>query len=96
MTQSEEVGQNVIVKGYRLAPDCGESMSELEFKSCPIAGYNKLAHVLIAYNNHKSELQSFSTRYPNLTIAVLDAVQVVQDTYDEYTKRRLERERDGN
>ena len=96
MTQSEKVGQNVIVKGYRLAPDCGESMSELEFKSCPIAGYNKLAHVLIAYNNHKSELQSFSNRYPNPTIAVLDAVQVVQDTYDEYTKRRLERERDGN
>ena len=96
MTQSELEGQNVIVKGYRLAQDCGESMSELEFKSCPIAGYNKLAHVLIAYNNHKSELQSFSNRYPNPTIAVLDAVQVVQDTYDEYTKRRLERERDGN
>jgi len=95
LTQSELKGQDVIVKGYRLAPDCGESMSELEFKSCPIAGYNNLAHVLIAYNNHKSELQSFSTRYPNPTIAILDAVQVVQDTYDEYTKRRLERERDG-
>jgi len=70
-------------------------MSELEYSSCPIAGYNQLAHVLTAYNNHKSELQPFSIRFPNPTIALIDAMQIVETTHNELTKRRIEGESNG-
>jgi len=70
-------------------------MAEVHFSACPIAGYNQFADLLTAYNNHKADLQPISTRYPNPSIGLLDALQTVQITHDEYTKRRIE-EKNGN
>jgi hypothetical protein len=54
MAQRDERG--LFVPGYRVAPDCGEDFSDLEIRSCPVAGANKMAPIINAYNRHRSGL----------------------------------------
>jgi hypothetical protein len=68
MAQRDERG--LFVPGYRVAPDCGEDFSDLEIRSCPVAGANRMAPIINAYNRHRSGLFNLSLSYPSPSCAV--------------------------
>ena len=74
-SQKDEVG--LFVPGYRVAPDCGPDFSDLKIRSCPVAGVNKLASIITAFQRHKANLYSINLMYPSPTCAIIEALDVL-------------------
>ena len=77
MGQRDERG--LFVPGYRVAPDCGEDFSDLEIRSCPVAGANRMAPIINAYNRHRAGLFNLSLSYPSPSCAVVEAMDVLHN-----------------
>lgn len=92
-SQTDEKGR--FVPGYRVAPDSGESFSELKIRSCPVADMNRLSPIVSAYNLHKRGLLDLKTIYKNPTIAIIDCLNVIQSNSEEAQARDLEALKDG-
>ena len=78
LPQSQSDADGVFMPAYRIAPDCDETFSDYEFRSCPVAGVNKLAHLIGAYNRHKSGLYPISHVYPSPTCATIDMLDTLE------------------
>ena len=89
MAQRDERG--LFVPGYRVAPDCGEEFSDLEIRSCPVAGANKLAPIINAYNRHRSGLFNLSLSYPKPSCAVVEAMDILHNNRESAHYRAQER-----
>ena len=74
LPQSQKDGAGVWVPGYRIAPDCDESFSEMRFRSCPVAGSNRLAPIIKTYYQHERGIVKINDIYPNPSCALIDAV----------------------
>lgn len=77
MAQRDERG--LFIPGYRVAPDCGEDFSDLEIRSCPVAGANRMAPIINAYNRHRAGLFNLSLSYPFPSCAVVEAMDVLHN-----------------
>lgn len=89
LAQEDEHG--LYVPGYRVAPDCGEGFSELEIRSCPVAGANRLASIIQAYRRHRNGLATIKETYPSPSCALLEAVDVLHSNTEEAIYRAQER-----
>ena len=89
MAQRDERG--LFVAGYRVAPDCGEEFSDLEIRSCPVAGANKMAPIINAYNRHRSGLFNLSLSYPKPSCAVVEAMDILHNNRESAHYRAQER-----
>jgi len=89
MAQRDERG--LFVAGYRVAPDCGEEFSDLEIRSCPVAGANKMAPIINAYNRHRSGLFNLSLSYPSPSCAVVEAMDILHNNRESAHYRAQER-----
>jgi hypothetical protein len=63
--------QGRYVMGYRVAPDCGD-WGEQKIRSCPVAGANRLAPLLVAYQRQRAGVCSLSDLFNAPTCAVID------------------------
>ena len=77
LPQAQRDVKGLWVPGYRVAPDCGEEFAELEIRSCPVAGANRMATLITAYNRHRSGLATISQTYPRPTCAVMEAMDTL-------------------
>jgi len=88
------------VPGYRVAPDCGEDFSDSKIRSCPVAGANKMAPIIRAYQRHRAGLYKIKDQYPKPSCALLEAVDVLHSTTEEAQirahERMLEKVKHGN
>ena len=89
MAQRDERG--LFVPGYRVAPDCGEDFSDLEIRSCPVAGANKMAPIINAYNRHRAGLFNLSLSYPSPSCAVVEAFDILHYNRESAQYRAQER-----
>lgn len=89
MAQRDKRG--LFVPGYRVAPDCGEEFSDLEIRSCPVAGANKMAPIINAYNRHRSGLFNLSLSYPKPSCAVVEAMDILHNNRESAHYRAQER-----
>ena len=89
MAQRDERG--LFVPGYRVAPDCGEEFSDLEIRSCPVAGANRMAPIINAYNRHRSGLFNLSLSYPKPSCAVVEAMDILHINRESAHYRAQER-----
>lgn len=89
MAQRDERG--LFVPGYRVAPDCGEEFSDLEIRSCPVAGANRMAPIINAYNRHRSGLFNLSLSYPKPSCAVVEAMDILHNNRESAHYRAQER-----
>ena len=89
MAQRDERG--LFVAGYRVAPDCGEEFSDLEIRSCPVAGANRMAPIINAYNRHRSGLFNLSLSYPKPSCAVVEAMDILHNNRESAHYRAQER-----
>ena len=89
MAQRDERG--LFVPGYRVAPDCGEEFSDLEIRSCPVAGANRMAPIINAYNRHRSGLFNLSLSYPQPSCAVVEAMDILHNNRESAHYRAQER-----
>ena len=89
MAQRDEHG--LFMPGYRVAPDCGEEFSDLEIRSCPVAGANRMAPIINAYNRHRSGLFSLSLSYPKPSCAVVEAMDILHNNRESAHYRAQER-----
>ena len=82
--------------GYRVAPDSGESFSDLKIRSCPVADVNRLSPIVNAFNLHKNGVLDLKQIYNKPTIALIDCLNMLQSTIDEAQARDIERMRSRN
>lgn len=82
--------------GYRVAPDSGESFSDLKIRSCPVADVNRLSPIVNAFNLHKNGVLDLKQIYNKPTIALIDCLNMLQSTIDEAQARDVERMRSRN
>ena len=62
--------------GYRIAPDSGESFSELKVRSCPVALANRVAPIVQAYRRHRAGLFDLCRAYPQPSCAIVEAIDI--------------------
>lgn len=79
------------VMGYRVAPDCGDQYSDYKIRSCPIAGANKLASIIEAYQRHKIGIMPISSVYKNPTCAIVESLEILHYNSEEAQHRASER-----
>lgn len=77
--------------GYRVAPDSGESFSELKIRSCPVADVNRLSPVISIYNRLKQGLVSLTEIIPRPSCALIEALDIMTTNADEAHRRSIER-----
>ena len=82
--------------GYRVAPDSGESFSDLKIRSCPVADVNRLSPIVNAFNLHKNGVLDLKQIYNKPTIALIDCLNMLQSTIDEAQASDIERMRSRN
>jgi len=75
MVQRDERG--LYVPGYRVCPDSGSEYSDMQIRSCPVAGANRLASIISAYQRHRSGLYPISSSHPQPSCAFVDAVDTL-------------------
>jgi hypothetical protein len=92
----EEDEQGLFIMGYRVAPDSGESFSDLKIRSCPVADVNRLSPIVNAFNLHKNGVLDLKQIYNKPTIALIDCLNMLQSTIDEAQARDIERMRSRN
>ena len=97
LAQRDERG--LYVPGYRVAPDSGEEFSDMLVRSCPVAGANRLASIISAYQRHRSGLYSIHTSHPSPSCALVEAVDVLhyhtEAAHNRAHKRAIEEARHG-
>lgn len=74
---------HVYIMGYRVAPDSGESFSDLEIRSCPVALSNRVAPIVQAYHRHRSGLLTIAQSYPKPTCAIIEALEVLHYNHED-------------
>ena len=77
--------------GYRVAPDCGEEYADYEIRSCPVAGANRMASLVQAYQRHRAGILSISESYPTPSCALIEAIEILHYNADEAQFRSNER-----
>lgn len=87
--QSDEAG--LFVPGYRIAPDSGESFSEVKVRSCPVALANRAAPIVQAYRRHRAGLFDLSQTYPQPSCAIVEAIDILHSSTEEAEHRLRER-----
>lgn len=90
MPQSLKDELGIYVPGYRIAPNSGESYSDLKIRSCPISDMNRLASIISNYNRIKKGILQFSEVYPNPSIAIIESIETLDYNYDEMIHRQHE------
>jgi hypothetical protein len=78
--------------GYRVAPDSDEIYSELKIRSCPVALANRCSTIVDAYYRHKQGLFDLSLTYPQPSVAILQAFDIL-DTNMKILENRLQKQR---
>ena len=95
--QRDERG--LYVPGYRVAPDSGEEFSDMEIRSCPVAGANRMASIISAYQRHRSGLYPISTSHPSPSCALVEAVDTLhyhtESAHRRAQQRAIEEARHG-
>lgn len=74
-----------------MAPDSGESFSELKVRSCPVALANRAAPIVQAYRRHRAGLFDLSRAYPQPSCAILEAIDILHSSTEEAEHRLRER-----
>ena len=96
-SQRDERGLYVL--GYRVAPDSGEEFSDMEIRSCPVAGANRMASIISAYQRHRSGLYPISTSHPSPSCALVEAIDTLhyhtESAQSRAQQRALEESRHG-
>lgn len=69
MVQRDERG--LYVPGYRVCPDSGSEYSDMQIRSCPVAGANRLASIISAYHRHRSGLYPISSSHLSRLVLLL-------------------------
>lgn len=82
----EEDDEGLFVMGYRVAPDCGDDFAEEKIRTCPVALSNRVSPIVEAFFRHKNGTFPLEKFYPQPTIALLQAVDML-----EYTQKALEK-----
>lgn len=77
--------------GYRVAPDCGDQYSDYKIRSCPVAGANRLASIIEAYQRHRAGILPISSTYPNPTCAIVESLEILHYNADDAQHRASER-----
>ena len=90
LPQSLQDEEGIYVPGYRIAPNSGESYSDLKIRSCPISDMNRLASIISNYNRIKKGILQFSEVYPNPSIAIIESIETLDYNYDEMIHRQHE------
>jgi hypothetical protein len=89
---SEEDGHGRFVPGYRIAPNCGEWYSDLKVRSCPVAGMNKMASIITAFNRHQSGLIRLTETFPNPSCAIIECFDILNSNTMEMQRRSHEQQ----
>lgn len=89
---SDEDEHGRFVPGYRIAPNCGEWYSDLKVRSCPIAGMNKMASIITAFNRHQGGLIRLTETFPNPSCAILDCFDILNSNTNELQRRSHEQQ----
>ncbi len=76
--------------GYRVAPNSGESYSNLKIRNCPISNMNRLSSIISSYNRIKNGLVNFKDIYPNPSIAMIECIEILDYSYNEMILRQNE------
>jgi len=90
LSDTDEEGR--FVNGYRIAPNCGESYSDLKVRSCPVADMNRLASVITAFNRHQSGLIRLKEMFPSPTCAIIEAFDILNQNTLELQRRHHEQQ----
>lgn len=80
------------IAGYRIAPNCGERYSDLKVRSCPVAGMNKMASIITAFNRHQSGLIRLTETFPNPSCAILECFDILNTNTMEMQHRSHEQQ----
>ena len=92
MPQSLKDELGIYVPGYRIAPNSGESYSDLKIRSCPVADMNRLASVITAFNRHQSGLIRLKEMFPSPTCAIIEAFDILNQNTLELQRRHHEQQ----
>lgn len=99
MPYLEEDDEGYYMMGFRIAPDSDESYSELKIRTCPVAVANKCSSLINAYNRHKQGLFDLKETYPNPSIALIEAFDILDYNHklleNRIHKRQLEEMKNG-
>lgn len=88
LPQSLEDEQGLYMPGYRIAPNSGESYSDLKIRSCPISNANRLALIVSNYSKIKNGLMSFSQLYPQPTCAIVESIEILDYNHNQMIYRK--------
>ena len=80
--------------GYRIAPDTGE-WGDQRVRSCPVAEANSAAPLIESYQQIKSGLLTVDQIYPSPSIAVIEALSLIDITERAVINRARERAIEG-
>ena len=89
LVQEDEEGR--FVEGFRVCPDSGEDFSDLKIRSCPVAGANRMASIIVSYRRHQSGLLSIERAYPKPTCAIIEAFETLHINSESARVRAHER-----
>ena len=76
--------------GYRIAPNSGESYSDLKIRSCPIADMNQASSIVTNYNRIKTGLIKIDDIYPRPTCAIIESLEIIEYNQSEMITRQHE------
>ena len=82
--------QGLYMPGYRIAPNSGESYSDLKIRSCPIADMNRAASIVTNYGRIKSGLIKIDDIYPHPTCAIIESLEIIEYNQSEMIARQHE------
>lgn len=83
LPQAEQDESGLFMMGYRVAPDSGDSYSDYKIRSCPVAGANRMASLVQAYQRHKAGLLPISQSYPTPSCALIEAIEILHYNAEE-------------
>jgi len=89
LVQEDEEGR--FIEGFRVCPDSGEDFSDLKIRSCPVAGANRMASIIVSYRRHQSGLLSIEQAYPKPTCAIIEAFETLHINSESAQIRAQER-----
>jgi len=88
LPQSQKDNVGVFVPGYRVAPNSGESYSDLKIRSCPIANMNRVASVVQNYSRIKAGLIKIDDIYPSPTCAIIESLEIIEYNHSQMMQRQ--------
>ena len=88
MAQRDEEG--LFIPAYRVAPNCGESFSDLKVRYCPIADANRHDSIITSYHRHRQGLGSIDAVFPRPTCAIIEAIDVLHSNTEQMIARHQE------